>query len=285
MIERRPRWLSAIYALLATALAILSVGPALWLLYVSLRPSSDPMYALKFDSNFTTQHFASAWHYGKDPASAPPGSPTLMVPLINSLLITFGRASLNVLLAALAAYPLAKMRFRGRDTVFVLILATMMIPDQVIVVPMFRIVVGMGLFDSLLAVIIPFSVSAFGIYLCRQAFIAIPDDLEEAARIDGAGSLRIWWHVMLPLAAPTLSTLFLFSVIGAWSELLWPLIVLQDQGHYTLPVALNQLLGQFAANLRPAYAGAVLTLAPILAVFVLAQRFLKAELFAGSVKG
>jgi putative chitobiose transport system permease protein len=285
MIERRPLWLTLVYSVLALALAALAVGPALWLLYVSLRPSSDPMYALRLDGNFTPRHFVSAWYYGKDPASAPPGSPTLLVPLLNSLLITLGRATLNVLLAAMAAYPLAKMKFRGRDTIFVLILATMMIPDQVIVVPMFRIVASMGLFDSLMAVVLPFSVSAFGIYLCRQAFIAIPDELEEAARIDGAGSGRIWWHVMLPLAGPTLSTLFLFSVIGAWSELLWPLIVLQNQGNYTLPVALNQLLGQFASNLRPAYAGAVMALGPILVLFVLAQRFLKAELFAGSVKG
>ena len=97
---------------------------------------------------------------------------------------------------------------------------------------------------------LPFSVTAFGIFLCRQAFMSIPLALEEAARIDGAGALRIWWHVMLPLARPALATLAVFSVIGAWSNLLWPLIVLQEQSRFTLPVAINQLLGVFATE-RP----------------------------------
>jgi putative chitobiose transport system permease protein len=279
MIESRPSWLSALYYLAAAIFTLLAIGPAVWLVYVSFRPPGEALSALPWHQGvnpgaFTAANFQSAWKDGN-----------LLPPLLNSALITLARASLNVLIAALAAYPLAKMSFRGRDTLFVLLLATMMIPEQVIVVPMFRIVVSMGLYDSLLAVIIPFSVTAFGIYLCRQAFMSIPDELEEAARMDGAGSLRIWWHVMLPLAGPTLATLFVFSVIGAWSELLWPLIVLQDQGKFTLPVAINQLMGQFSTNARAAYAGSVLALIPIIAAFIAAQRFLKAELFAGSVKG
>lgn len=274
MMDRRPPWLTLLFYAGAALLALAAVGPALWLVYVAFRPGSEPLYAFSVSGGFTTSNFAQAWKDGN-----------LGLPLLNSVLVTIGRATLNVFIAALAAYPLARMSFRGRDTIFVLLLATMMIPEQVIVVPMFRIVVGMGLFDSLLAVIIPFSVSAFGIYLCRQAFSAIPAELEEAARIDGAGSWRIWRHVMLPLAAPTLSTLFLFSLIGAWSELLWPLIVLQEQGKYTLPVAINQLMGTFSTNVRAAYAGGVLALVPIVLAFIAAQRFLKAELFAGSVKG
>src|SRR5690606_20821497 len=101
---------------------------------------------------------------------------------------------------------------------------------------------------------LPFSVSAFGIFLCRQAFLAIPAEMEEAARIDGASSLRIWWSVMLPLAAPTLATLALFSIIGAWSDLLWPLVILNFDHNFTLPVAINSLLGTFSTNPRVAYA-------------------------------
>lgn len=271
LLDRRPGWLTALMYVGALALTVLAVGPALWLVLVAFQPPEAPLYELS--AGFTTRNFADAWASG------------LAGPLVNSVLVTVGRAALNVFVAALAAYPLARMSFRGRDVVFVLILATMMIPEQVIVVPMFRTVVGLGLFDTLAAVVLPFSVTAFGIFMCRQAFVAIPFDLEEAARIDGCGALRTWWNVILPLSAPTLATLGLFSVIGAWSELLWPLIVLEARGQFTLPVAMNDLMGQFSTNIRPAYAASVLALVPIIVVFIVAQRFLKGELFAGSVKG
>jgi putative chitobiose transport system permease protein len=190
-----------------------------------------------------------------------------------------------VLIAALAAYPLARMRFRGRGVVFMFILSTMMIPEQVIVVPMFSIVVGMGMYDTLAALVVPFSVSAFGVYLCRQAFEAIPMDVEEAAIIDGASSLRVWRSVMLPLAAPTLATLAVFSVIGAWSDLLWPLVVLKSESNFTLPIQINELLGQFSTNIRLAYAASLMALLPIVVFFVVAQRWLRPNMFAGAVKG
>lgn len=270
--DRRPAWLTGLVLILAGLLAGLAVGPAAFLLLVALQPAGSDMLSVR--SGLTLENFQQVWTTGR-----------LAGPLLNSVIVTGARAALNVLLAALAAYPLARMDFRGRDTIFVLILATMMIPDQVIVAPMFRTIVQMGLADTLMAVVLPFSVSAFGIYLCRQAFMAIPASLEEAARIDGAGALRVWWHVMLPLASPTLATLGLFSVIGAWSELLWPLVVLQSREKYTLPVAVNELLGEFATNLRMAYAGSVLALLPILIVFVIVQAFLKPQMFAGAVKG
>ncbi|MEM1329748.1 MAG: carbohydrate ABC transporter permease [Planctomycetota bacterium] len=272
MLDRRGPLLTAWMYLMAGLLALLAVGPALWLIAVAFQPATADLNSL--GGGFTLDNFRSAWEDGN-----------LAGPLLNSALITFVRAALNVVLAALAAYPLARMNFRFRGTLFVLILATMMIPEQVIVVPMFRIVVAMGLYDTLLAVILPFSVTAFGIYLCRQAFLAIPPSLEEAARIDGANALQVWWHVMLPLAAPTLSTLALFSIISAWSELLWPLVVLQNESNFTLPVAINRLLGVFATNVRTAYAASVLSLVPIIVFFLVMHRWLKPSLFAGAVKG
>jgi putative chitobiose transport system permease protein len=264
--------LTLAWMVVGVSLAALAVGPVVWLVRVALQPAGVEMNS--WGGGVTWSNVSAAWRDGE-----------LGRPMVNSVIVTVARAGLNVLLAGLAAYPLARMRFRGRDTIFVLLLATMMIPEQVIVVPMFRVVVGMGLFDSLIAVVLPFSVTAFGIYLCRQAFLAIPMELEEAARMDGAGALRVWWHVMMPLAAPTLATLGLFSVIGTWSELLWPLVVLQSREQVTLPVALNSLLGVFSTNVRAAYAGAALALVPVLAVYVLSQRFLRAELFSGAVKG
>lgn len=269
---RRPWPVTMWLAVTGLLLAALAIGPAIWLFAIALQPADQDL--LTISSRLTLDNFRGAWRDGH-----------LAAPLVNSVLVTVARAVLNVSLAAMAAYPLARMRFRGRDTLFVAVLATMMIPEQVIVVPMFRIIVSMGLYDSLLAVVLPFSVSAFGIYLCRQAFMSIPMEVEEAARMDGASSLRIWWSVMLPLAAPTLATLSLFSIIGAWSELLWPLVVLQSQDKFTLPIAINELLGIYATNVRYAYAGSVLALVPIVAFFLVMQRWLRPSLFAGAVKG
>lgn len=269
---RRPAWLTGWLWVLAAILAGLAIGPAVLLVLVAFQPAGTPLLSANFTP--TGSNFQGAWTSGQ-----------LAGPLLNSVIVTAVRTVLNVALAALAAYPLARMKFRGRGVLFVVILATMMIPEQVIVVPMFRTIVSMGLADTLAAVIIPFSVSALGIYLCKQAFEQIPSSLEEAARMDGANALAVWWHVMLPLAAPTLATLALFSALGAWSELLWPLVVLQSREAFTLPVAVNQLLGEFATNVRWAYAGAVLALVPIVLAFIISQRWFKPQMFAGSVKG
>ncbi len=272
--SRRPAWLTLLLYALALLLAVIAIGPCLWLLAVALSPVDVPMNRLPGPGDLTTANFQGVW------AEAGLGRA-----LINSVIVTVSQAVLNVILAALAAYPLARMKFRGRSIIFVLILSTMMIPEQVIVVPLFRTIVGMGLYDSLIAVVLPFSVTAFGIFLCRQAFMSIPMALEEAARIDGAGALRIWWHVMLPLARPALATLAVFSVISAWSNLLWPLIVLQEQSRFTLPVAINQLLSVFATNVRYAYAGSVLAIIPVLVFYLFAQRWLIRGLLSGGVKG
>lgn len=303
--DKRPWPLRVMYYGLAVLLVLLAVGPALWLLNVALQPSSVALgdgktraYTLGEVTNpkhYTLDNFRGAMELPRPK----PGEAErtwgetvqrswdrgLLRPVVNSILVTAVQTGLNVLLAALAAYPLARMRFRGRDTLFVIVLATLMVPEQVVVVPMFVTVVGLGLFDTLAAVVIPSAVSAFGIYLCRQAFLSIPLELEEAARIDGAGALRTWWHVMLPLARPTLATLAVFSMIGAWSSLLWPLIVLQDERKMTLPVAINQLLSVFGDNVRLAYAGSVLALVPMVVMYLVMQKWLERGLLGGAVKG
>jgi len=268
---RAPGWTATAYAF-AAILTVLAIGPALWLVVGAFQSPEAELNTLS--GPWTLANFREAWREGGLAAAA-----------TNSVIVTLARAGLNVLLAALAAYPLARLSFRGRNTVFLLVLATTMIPEQVIVVPMFKIAAGLGLYDSLAGAVIPFSVSAFGIFLCRQAFLAIPQDLEEAAWIDGAGSLRIWWSVMLPLATPSLALLALFSVIGAWSDLLWPLVILQSEDNFTLPVAINRMLGVFATNPRVAYAASVLAVVPIIVFFLTVQRWLRPELFGGAVKG
>lgn len=271
MLDRRPIPLSVAVYVAAVVLAALAMGPALWLVLGAFQAPGTDLSSVS--GPLTLENFHAAWRDGG-----------VGWPLANSIIVTLARAGLNVVLAALAAYPLARMSFRGRRFVFLLVLATTMIPEQVIVVPMFKIAAGLGLYDTLAGVVLPFGVSAFGIFLCRQAFLGIPAEVEEAARIDGAGSFRIWWSMMLPLAAPTLATLALFSIIFAWSDLLWPLVILQSDHKLTLPVAINNLLGLFATNPRVAYAASVLALVPIVVFFVAIQRFLTPQMFAGAVK-
>jgi len=276
--ERRPLWLTVWLWFVAAVLVALAVGPALWLALTAVQPAGTDLLKPgadgKLSLGFTYEHLERAWTDGK-----------LAWPMINSVLVSLARAVLNVLVASLAAYPLARMSFAARNVVFVLILATMMVPEQVTIVPMFTTVVGLGMYDTLWALIVPLAVSAFGIFLCRQAMLSVPKELEEAARIDGASALAVWWHVMLPSIRPTLATLFAFSLIGAWSELLWPLVVLQSKSGFTLPVAVNELTGQFAASSRVYYAAAVLALVPILVAFMLLQRLLKGGVLDGAVKG
>jgi putative chitobiose transport system permease protein len=279
--NKRSPGIALVYYLLAGLLVMLAVGPSLWLANIALQPPGLGVGEVTPPGKWTLANF--------DAALRPTGKWSvdegLMRPIINSVIVTVIQTVLNVVLAALAAYPLARMRFRGRGLLFMVILATIMVPEQVVVVPMFVTIVDLGLFDTLAAVIIPGAVTAFGIYLCRQAFLAIPLELEEAARMDGAGALRVWWHVMLPLARPTLATLAVFSMIGAWSNLLWPLIVLQDSGKHTLPVAIAQLLSVFGDNVRIAYAASLLALVPMVVAYIVMQRFLERGLMGGAVKG
>jgi putative chitobiose transport system permease protein len=272
--NRRPAWITIGLYSAAVALALLAVGPAVWLVGVAVSQPTVPLSRLPMPSETTADNFAQAWKAG-----------SLFRPFVNSLLVTVIQTVLNMVLAAAAAFPLARMSFPGRDVVLVLILATIMVPEQVLVVPLFRTVVHLGLYDTLAAVIVPFAVSALGVYLCRQAFMSVPKELEEAAVIDGAGPFRVWWHVMLPLIRPTLATLAAFTVLGTWSALLWPLIVLQDKANYTLPVALNGLSGMFASNIRYAYAGAVLALIPVVIFYIFMQKWLQRGIMAGAVKG
>jgi putative chitobiose transport system permease protein len=265
--KRRPTWMTVLLYTLASVMAVVALGPALYLLLVALRSPAD--------ESWTLANFVGAWQAGSG----------LARPFVNSLIVTAALLVLNLTLASLAAYPLARMRFPGRDVIFVVILATLMIPEQVTVIPIFKTIVGLGLYDSLAGLVLPLSVNAFGIFLIRQAYLAVPAELEEAALLDGCNSLQTWWHVMLPLAKPALATLAAFVFIGSWSNFLWPLIVLQSESTYTLPVALNMLLGVYSTNARFAYAASVLAMLPVIAMYIVMQRWLAKGLLTGAIKG
>ena len=197
-----------------------------------------------------------------------------------AIVTTVGSLAINTM----AGYAFAKMRFRGRDGTFRVLAAGLAIPVQVAMLPLFLLIKSLGLVNNYGGVIIPGLSSIFGIYLVRQYALAIPDDLLDAARIDGAGELRVFWSIVLPTIRPILATLGLWTFLATWNDFMWPLIVLSDDRRYTLPVALAGLAGEHAQDVELMMAGAVVTVLPVLVLFVLLQRFFVEGVTEGSVK-
>ncbi len=194
--------------------------------------------------------------------------------LVNSLSIAVVACVLSVTLNLAAGFVLAKYRFAGRGVVFLVIVSTLMIPVQVLMIPQFRIVAELGWLNSYWAVIIPRAAEAFGIFLARQFMLGIPDELLEAARVDGAGNLRTFVSIVLPLCKPLVAVLVVFTFMFRWNEFAWPLIVLREQALYTMPVGLSFLQGQYGTDYAGLTGMALLTSVPVLVVFLVFQRYL-----------
>ncbi|QYN37346.1 carbohydrate ABC transporter permease [Pseudonocardia sp. DSM 110487] len=191
---------------------------------------------------------------------------------LNSTLVTVLATLLTLAVNAMAAYALAKYNFRGRDTLFLVTLATIMIPLQVIFLPVYQVVTSLGLVNTLWGMIIPAAATPTGVFLLRQYMLSLPDDLIEAARIDGAGEFRIFLRIILPLCRPALAVVAIFSVIWRWNDFLWPLIIAQDESVYTLPVALARFSGQLVVPFHLVLAMSVLSIVPVVVLFLLLQR-------------
>ena len=191
----------------------------------------------------------------------------------NSVAVAVTVALLSVTVSMLAGYAFALLRFRGSTALFLLTVASLMVPLQVIMVPLFRLVTSMGLFGSYWAVILPTAATGFGAFLARQFVLSVPRDLLDAARIDGAGHLRIFWRIVLPLSRPLLAVLFFMSLLQSWNDFAWPLVALQDNTLYTLPIGLLYLQGQLGSDYGGTMAFALLTVAPMVVLFLLAQRY------------
>lgn len=202
----------------------------------------------------------------------------------NSTFITVVATVLTVLFNSMAAFALAKYRFRGRTTVFVLIIATLMIPPTVTLVPLFLVVSQMGLINSPWGVIWPAIATPTGVFLLRQYMLTIPDDLLDAARMDNASEWRVYWKIVLPLSAPALAVLVIFSVMWRWNEFLWPLIVLNQSERFTLQLALNSFQGELQTAWSSLLAMTVLTLLPITVVFAVLQKYITQGIAQSGVK-
>ncbi|MGN6273973.1 MAG: carbohydrate ABC transporter permease [Protaetiibacter sp.] len=193
--------------------------------------------------------------------------------ILNSLGLALVTTLVQLLTSATAAYAFSRLPFRGRGVVFAIYLATMMIPLQVLIVPLFVELKALGLIDTYLGALLPTFASAFGIFLLRQAVNQVPRELDEAATLDGAGHFRIFWQVILPNIRPALATLTVFAFMGSWNSFLWPLVVLRSPELQTLPVALAGLQGQYTTQWDIVMAGSVVSVLPMLALYVFAQKY------------
>ena len=257
-------------------LALLSLAPLAWMVSVS---------------------FMSAGEASRFPPPLLPGTATLANyrelfarggigrAFANSLVVSLAITAGSLVVNTAAGYAFAKLRFRGRERLFQLLLAALVVPAQVAMLPLFLLMKELGLVNRLGAVVVPALAGVFGIFLVRQYARSIPDALLEAARIDGAGELRIFVQVVLPMLRPVLVTLAVFSFMAAWNDFMWPLIVLADQSQYTLPVALAALSREHIMDVEMMMAGAVVTVLPVLLLFLLLQRWYMQGLLSGGVKG
>lgn len=257
------------------ALAVVTTFPFLWLLATSLRASGTVFGfpPVLIPRPPTMANFVGVWE---------------TLPLdrffANTVYITGMGILLTLATSALAGYPLARMRFPGRDLIFYAIIGSLMLPQHVGLILNFVTLMRLHLIDTYAAVYLPGVASIFGIFLLRQAYLVIPAEIEDAARIDGAGEMRLWAQIMLPLVSPALATLAIIEFTAYWNSFLWPLIVLKSPDRYPLAVGLLYLSGLFAHNTRYIAAGAVIMTVPVIVVFLLLQRYFLRGIVMGAVR-
>ncbi len=268
---------AALQLVLLLLVALLMLLPLLWLVSTSLKGPAENIFSSPPALLPAEPSLEAYWRLFAD-------NP-LGTYLLNSTIVSGLAVLANLLFCSLAAYPLARMRFAGRGLVLALVVATILIPFQVVMIPLYLLMVRIGLRNTLWALVLPQAATAFGIFLLRQSFLGVPVELEEAARIDGCGTLGSWWNVMIPAARADLITLAMFVFIGTWSDFLWPLIILDDPALYTLPLGLQQLASSFSLDWRLVAAGSVVSILPVLFLFVLLQRFILPSARGDAVKG
>lgn len=204
--------------------------------------------------------------------------------ILNSLLLAVTTTAVQLFTSATAGYAFSRLPFRGQGVVFAVYLATMMIPLQVLIVPLFSELKAFGLLNSYLGALLPTFATAFGIFLLRQAINQVPRELDEAATIDGAGHFRIFWTIILPNIRPALATLMVFAFMGSWNSFLWPLVVLRSPELQTLPVALAGLVGQYTTQWDIVMAGSVVSVLPMLVLYIFAQKYIIQGVASSGIK-
>jgi putative chitobiose transport system permease protein len=268
---------NALQLALLLLLALAMLVPLLWLVSTSLKGPAENIFT---SPPALLPSHPSLEAYGRLFRDNP-----MLTYLLNSTIVSGLAVIANLVFCSLAAYPLARMRFAGRGLVLALVVATILIPFQVVMIPLYLLMVQVGLRNTLWALIIPQAATAFGIFLLRQSFLGVPVELEEAARSDGCTPIGEWWNVMLPAARADLITLGMFVFIGTWSDFLWPLVILDDPKLYTLPLGLQQLASSFSLDWRLVAAGSVVSILPVLVIFIGLQRYILPSASGDAVKG
>ncbi|GHO86155.1 carbohydrate ABC transporter permease [Dictyobacter formicarum] len=257
--------------------AVIALWPMYWLFVTAITPTT---YAIKTPPDLIPVHASLSnfqrllsdasdyWSWGK-----------------NSIVIALTITVFHIFFDTLAGYAFAKKRFPGRDILFWILVATMMIPSYVTFIPLYVETRNLGLLDTLLAVILPGLAGVFGIFLMRQYIQTLPTELLEAARMDGCGELRVFWHVILPLSKPAIGALAIMVFVQHWNDFFWPLVVLQSSGNYTLPVGVAGLQGEFTTDYGIIFAGAALAALPMIIFFMIFQRNFLSGVRMGAIKG
>ena len=265
-----------LYILILSVCVVLLI-PFAWLLSTALKSEAADLFVFPpqwIPDPIVWSNFIKSWEilpFGKY--------------LFNTFFIAISTVVVNLILSAMTGFALARMNFVGRQYILYGVLATTMIPFQVLLIPLFIVTLKLGLVDSYAGVILPVAVNAFGIFLLRQAFSTIPVDLEYAARIDGCTDWQIFIRVMLPLIKPALATLAAFTFVAQWNDFIWPLIVLKNRDLYTLQLGLASLQGVFGVNWRYISAASIIALLPTIVFFLFTQRFFTKGITSGAVKG
>lgn len=264
---------AVVYALLLVA-AAMTLIPMVWLLAASLKPPDDLFHYTFFGPRISAENFLDLFR--KMP---------FFRYLTNSVFISTTTVLVQLFFSSLAGFALAKYEFKGKRLLMVIMLATMLIPAQVTMAPLYELIYRLGLVDTYPGMIIPGAISVFGIFLFRQAMFQVPNELMHAARIDGCSEFRIYWDVVMPISRPIVGAFCLISFMMTWNSFLWPQILLHSSTRFTLPIGLTQLVGLYGQDYGTMLAGTLLSMLPVVVIFMMLQKEFVAGLTAGAVKG
>lgn len=269
------RMLQVVTHLLLIGAALVVLMPLLWLVASTTKSANDQFHYTFFAPHVTGQNFIDLFQKTQ----------VISRNLMNSLFLATTSVLVQLLFSSLAGFALAKYDFVGKKPLAILMLATLMIPGQLTMAPLYELLHHLRLVDTYLGLIIPGAVSVFGIFLFRQSILQVPDELLQAARIDGCTEIRIYWDIVMPVSRPMIGAFCLISFMGTWNSFLWPQIILHRSELFTLPIALNQMVGIYSQEYGMLMAGTLVSILPVILLFMALQKEFVSGLTAGAVKG
>ncbi|HEX5322786.1 MAG TPA: carbohydrate ABC transporter permease [Capsulimonadaceae bacterium] len=266
--------------ILALAIAaVIALTPMVWLVSATTKNVDDMWHFLFFPplSHFTKEDYVSLFTQL---------TPTYMQFMVNSFFVTTCTVVVQLFFSSLAGFALAKYNFKGKNIIMIVMLSTLLLPGQVTMAPLYELLYHLHMIDSYTGLIIPAAISVFGIFLFRQSILQVPEEMLQAARLDGCSEFRIYWDIVMPVTRPMIGAFCLISFMGSWNSFLWPQIVLHHDAKFTLPIGLNQLVSVYGENnYGELMAGTLLAILPVVILFLLLQKEFVAGLTSGAVKG